>query len=148
MAKAPTIRQRALAAGYRSGLEEIVAARLTRLGIAHDYEQHTVKYTVPSRVASYRPDFVLTNGIVVETKGRWVSDDRKKIELVRKQFPKLDLRILFMRDQPITKGSKTRYSTICQKLGVPFAVGQVIPDEWLEEPPNEASLALLKDMRK
>jgi hypothetical protein len=144
------LRQRAIANGYRSGLEDAVSTSLHKRGCKDfDYEQHTLRYTIPSRVARYTPDFVLPNGIVVETKGWWwPADDRKKIALVVQDWPSLDLRIVFSNPQtPISKGSKTTYAMVCEKFGIPFAKGD-IPLSWLEEPPNGASLALLENMRK
>lgn len=136
---------RARAMGYRSGLEERTAKDLIKRGCT-DFEYETVKvpYEVPARPAKYTPDFILPNGIVVETKGRWVSEDRKKLKLIMEQHPDLDLRIVFSRSlTPINKTSKTTYGMIATKLGIPYA-DKLIPQEWLEEPPNEASLEALK----
>ncbi len=33
------------------------------------YEGYTLRYTVPAKVGRYTPDFLLPNGIVIETKG-------------------------------------------------------------------------------
>ena len=143
-----TTRQRAVAAGYRSGLEEKVAASLRARGAAFTYEQHVIRYDVPSRQARYTPDTVLANGIVVETKGRWVAEDRKKLKLVREQHPLLDLRIVFSRSSTrISKTSATTYAKIAATLGIPYADGD-IPQAWLDEPVNEASLALIERFRK
>jgi hypothetical protein len=136
-------RSRALAAGYRSGLEETLAETLTRLGVEFTYECHTLRYVVPEKPARYTPDFVLPNGIVVETKGRWVTADRQKIALVRKQHPDIDLRIVFSNPRAkITKVSKTSYADVCDKLGIQYAA-KTVPAAWLNEPPNEASIAAL-----
>ncbi len=139
-------RARAIKAGYRSGLEDNISKSLQRRGCDFDYEQHTLRYNVPSRISRYTPDFVLPNGIVVESKGLWDAEDRKKIALVREQFPRLDLRMVFSNpNAKITKASKTTYSMVCAKLGIPCAAKD-IPSSWLEEPPNGASLALLESM--
>jgi hypothetical protein len=50
--------------------------------------------------------------------------------LVKLQHPELDIRILFMRDQPIRKGSNTMYSDVCDKLGYVYAFKE-IPSTWL-----------------
>lgn len=147
---APTTRfkdafARARAMGYRSGLEERVSKSLLSRGCT-DFEYETVRvpYEVPARPAKYTPDFILPNGIVVETKGRWVSEDRKKIKLIKEQYPDLDLRIVFSRSlTPLNKTSKTTYGMIATKLGIPYA-DKDIPSEWLEEAPNQASLDALK----
>jgi hypothetical protein len=51
--------------------------------------------------------------------------------LVKLQHPELDIRILFMRDQPIRKGSNTMYSDVCDKLGYVYAFKEV-PASWLK----------------
>ena len=64
--------------GYRSGLEEAVDSTLKQSGIDGEYEKHKVSYTVPISYHEYTPDFRLPNGIFIETKGRFVFEDRKK----------------------------------------------------------------------
>lgn len=144
-----TKRQIAVAKGFRSGLEDTVSSSLSARGVeGFTYESHVVRYLVPSRIARYTPDFVLPNGIVVETKGRWEPDDRQKIELVMKQFPELELRLVFNNPRAkINASSKTTYAMVCEKLGIKFAAKD-IPSAWLEEPPHEASLAILESMKK
>ena len=68
--------------------------------------------------------------MIIEAKGKFTSQDRKKMKLVTEQYPNLDIRLLFQRDQPINKGSKTYYSDWCHKNNIQFAV-KVIPNEWL-----------------
>jgi hypothetical protein len=118
-------------AGYRSGLEEKVAEDLKRRGIAARYEEVRIKYTKPSRAATYTPDFVLPNGIIIETKGRFVTADRQKHVLVKEQHPGLDIRFLFQNSRArISKASKTTYAEWCRKNGFLFA-DKAIPEEWL-----------------
>jgi hypothetical protein len=151
MPKQPTsaIRRVALAKGFRSGLEDTVSTSLIRRGCTDfTYEKHVVSYLVPSRISKYTPDFCLPNGIVVETKGLWETDDRQKIELVRKQYPELELRIVFNNPRAkIRKGSPTTYAMVCDKLGIKYAAKD-IPQEWIDEPPHVASLAILESMKK
>lgn len=142
-------RQIALAHGFRSGLEDTVSASLTARGVeGFTYEEHVVRYLVPARSARYTPDFCLPNGIVVETKGRWLPEDRQKIELVMRQYPELELRIVFNNPKAkIQPGSKTTYAMVCEKLGIKYAAKD-IPQSWIEEPPHEVSLAILESMKK
>lgn len=146
--KKSAVRARALAKGYRSGLEDTVAGSLTARGMSFEYEKYTIPYDVPARTARYTPDLVLENGIVVETKGLWDAQDRKKIALVREQYPLLDLRLVFTNARAkISKVSQTTYAMVCEKLGILFATKD-IPSAWLLEPPNRASLAVLESLRK
>ena len=75
--KRVTIRAQALKKGYRSGLEETVDALLKQNNIDAEYEKHKVLYTIPVSYHEYTPDFRLPNGIFIETKGRFVIEDRK-----------------------------------------------------------------------
>lgn len=130
-------RARAIKHGYRSGLEETIAEQLQKEEISYDYEDkaNTIKYTVPAKDHTYLPDFKLWNGIIVETKGRFVLADRKKHQLIKEQHPELDIRFVFSNSNTkISKRSKTTYGMWCEKLGIPYADKQ-IPQSWLEEQP-------------
>ncbi len=118
---------------YRSGLEEKIAAQLEAAGIPVAFEQFKLKYIVPEREASYTPDFVLRNGIVIESKGIFDVADRKKHLLIQEQFPELDIRFVFSSSRSkLYKGSKTTYAEWCDKHGFQFA-DKLIPKEWLQE---------------
>lgn len=125
------------AAGYRSGLEELVADQLTAAGIRFAYEGFPLKYTVPERLAKYTADFVLPNGIIVETKGRFVTADRTKHRLIKEQHPDLDIRFVFSNpNATIGKKSKTTYAMWCDRLGIQYAK-RLIPEAWLKEKPRK-----------
>ncbi|MGW8177210.1 MAG: endodeoxyribonuclease [bacterium] len=120
--------------GYRSGLEEKIADQLEDMGVPFDYEGHTLRYEIPAREARYTPDFILPNAIIIETKGRFVTSDRKKHKLIRKQHPNLDIRIVFSNpNAKIGKRSKTTYGMWCEQHGIPYA-HKTIPQEWIDEP--------------
>lgn len=119
--------------GFRSGLEEKVAEFLTSKGVKFTFETLKVSYVKPETKHTYTPDFILDNGIIIETKGRWLLDDRKKHLLIRKQHPNLDIRILFQNaNAKISKGSKTSYADFCEKHNIPYAHRE-IPEAWLKE---------------
>ncbi len=119
--------------GFRSGLEERVAEQLDQLGVEYTYEKVKLKYIRPASEHIYTPDFVLSNGIIVETKGRFLSVDRMKHLLVRKHNPDLDIRFVFSNSAAkISKGSRTTYAMWCNKYGYKYA-DKTIPVEWLNE---------------
>ena len=120
--------------GFRSGLEKRVADELNSQGISFSYEEMKIEYTRPARQSKYTPDFVLTNsGIIVETKGRFMTDDRAKHLLLKSEHPHLDIRFVFSNPkQRISKASKTTYAMWCEKHGFKYAKGS-IPIEWLRE---------------
>jgi hypothetical protein len=124
-----TTRQ-AIKHGYRSGLEERVSEELDKSGVKYEYETQKIKYRVEED-RTYTPDFILTNGIIVETKGRFTTADRKKHLLIQKQHPKLDIRFVFQNSRAkLYKGSKTTYAQWCDKWGFMYA-DKSIPEEWI-----------------
>lgn len=132
-----------LAHGFRSGLEEQVAEQLASHKVKAEYEAHKVSYLKPARTAKYTPDWVLPNGIVIETKGRFVVEDRQKHILIKQQHPSLDIRFVFSNSKArISKGSKTTYAMWCEKHGFEYA-DKWIPNAWLDEPVCKERLAAL-----
>jgi hypothetical protein len=128
-----TAKQVAIKYGFRSGLEERVAEQLDQLGIEYTYEKVKLKYVKPASQHVYTPDFVLANGIIVETKGRFLAPDRQKHILVKRHNPELDIRFVFSNSNArISKASKTTYAMWCRKHGYKFA-DKTIPEEWLNE---------------
>lgn len=118
---------------FRSGLEEHVADQLDQLGVAFEYETLVIKFTRPEKMHRYTPDFILPNGIIIETKGRFLTKDRQKHLLVKKQHPDLDIRFVFSNpNQRISKTSKTTYAKWCNTNGFEYAK-QTIPTTWLKE---------------
>jgi len=116
-------------------LEETVASKLGP-SVAATYEKSTIEYTVPARAAKYRPDFQLSNGVYIETKGRFMTKDRQKHVLIQEQHPDVDLRFVFSRSRAtLYKGSKTTYAQWCAKHGFQFA-DKAVPLEWIQEKPK------------
>lgn len=119
---------------YRSGLEERITEQLSKRGIKFHYEEYEIAYVIPASNHKYTPDVILDNGVIVEIKGLWEADDRKKHLLLRKQYPDLDIRFVFQApNNKIYKGSKTTYAKYCDKYGIKWAKKD-IPVEWIKEP--------------
>lgn len=138
--------RRHVRAAYRSGLERKVAEQIKDAGQTVRYEQTTLPFVQPAQKRRYTPDFILDNGIVIETKGLFTSDDRKKMEWVIEQHPDIDIRMVFTNpNAKLYKGSKTTYAKWCDDRGIPYAA-KVIPDGWLTAAPNKASLAAINDL--
>lgn len=133
--------------GFRSGLEKKIAEDLTAQAVGFTFEELKVPYVKPAKPCKYSPDFILENGIIIESKGRFLTEDRQKQLLVKAQHPDLDLRFVFSNSKSrITKRSTTTYADWCEKGGFLYA-DKAIPQEWLKEPPNEKSLAAIKKLR-
>ena len=119
--------------GYRSGFENKVASALSEQSISFEYEVTQIEYIKPQTRTKCTVDFTLPNGILIETKGRWTTEDRKKHLLIKDQHPNLDIRFVFQNPKgKIRKGSKTTYADYCDKHGILWA-DKEIPNEWLLE---------------
>ena len=115
---------------FRSGFEERIASQLKRCGIDYTYESLVIEY---KRLSTYTPDFILPNGIIIETKGRWVTEDRSKHLLIKEQYPDIDLRFVFQNaNNKIRKGSQTTYAQWCEKNDIKWCE-KLVPDSWLKE---------------
>lgn len=123
--------------GFRSGLENDFIHELETYNIDPSYESRKFEYTIPESKHIYTPDFPVSPHIVIETKGRWVLEDRQKMLLVIEQYPDIDFRIVFYNaNQKIKKGSKTSYGDWCDKHGIKWA-NKTIPAEWIEDIHND-----------
>lgn len=121
--------------GFRSGLEETLAAQLVAAGVVFEYEELKVNFVEPAKKRTYTPDFKLPNGIIIETKGRFLTEDRQKHLLVKAQHPHLDIRFVFSNSRAkINKRSTTTYADWCLKNGFQYA-DKKAPEEWLKELP-------------
>lgn len=100
------------------------------------FEELVIPYVKPEKPAKYTPDFVLENGIIIESKGRFLTEDRQKHLLVQKQHPEYDIRFVFSNSKTkISKRSKTTYADWCEKHGFLYA-DKEIPNAWLKEKGN------------
>jgi hypothetical protein len=122
--------------GYRSGLEATVQADLEEASIDAEYESIKIEWE-DLCYRRYTPDFLLPNGIIIETKGLFTAEDRRKHILVKKQHPNLDIRFVFSSSKrKLSKQSKTTYAEWCIKQGFLYA-DKKIPEDWLVEKPKK-----------
>lgn len=122
-----------VSAVYRSGLEDKVSDQLKNAGVDAKYEKYTIDYEVPATHHTYTPDFILPNGVIVETKGIFSPEDRTKHLLIQGQYPNLDIRFVFSNSKTkIYKGSKTTYADWCIKNNFQYA-DKWIPESWWKE---------------
>ncbi|CAA2141581.1 hypothetical protein HYPP_02602 [Hyphomicrobium sp. ghe19] len=106
---------------------------MARKGQPVCYELFKIKYDPPAKTRTYTPDFVLINGIIVETKGRFVTADRQKHKFIKAQYPNLVIRFVFSNpNQRISKKSQTTYAMWCDQYGFEYAA-KLIPDAWFKE---------------
>ena len=131
-AKNMTSKQVGLAQGFRSGLEEKIAAQLRLAGINPCYESRKLPYRV-EETHNYTPDFPVTKSLIIETKGRFQTADRMKMLKIKAQYPDIEFRFVFTNSKAgIRKASQTTYARWCEKNGFKCA-DKLIPTEWIEE---------------
>ena len=129
---------------YASKFEARIAKQLTAIGISYEYEQRSLDYLLPITKSkcgdcgstevfgerTYTPDFYLpVYDIWLEIKGHFKPHDRKIIQLIKKQYD-IDLRMVFLFNNRVTRQSENRYSDWCRQRGIPYALTWV-PEEWL-----------------
>lgn len=139
--------RRHLRAAYRSGLEAAVAAALSLAKVPHEFEAVKVPYLQPEKKRNYTPDFILENGIIIETKGMFTVEDRQKHVWVKDQHPDLDIRFVFSNARArLRKGSPTTYADWATNNGFQWAHKEV-PKEWLTEKGKAASKKAVAALR-
>ena len=137
----------------RSGLERRIAKELDDACMSYEYEKYSYEYDEPLRknrakcadcgsnnllrTGWYTPDFFLDNGCIIETKGRFTAADRRKMLAIKIEHPDLDIKMLFMRDNKISRKSTTKYSDWCEQHGYDYAIEDrkngSLKEEWLHE---------------
>ena len=125
-------RRMAIKYGYRSGLEHQLSLYLDEHKVKYDYENIKIEWE-DLAYRTYTPDFILYNGIIIETKGRFLAADRRKHVAIKKQHPKLDIRFVFTNSKAkLSKGAKSSYADWCIKHGFRY-YDRIIPEDWLKE---------------
>ena len=131
-AKNMTSKQVGLTYGFRSGLEEKIAAQLQENGIDPKFETIKLPF-VEHKNRTYTPDFPVCKSLIIETKGRFLTADRMKMLEVKRQYPQIDFRFIFSNSNAkISKVSQTTYAKWCEKNGFKYA-DKIVPQEWIEE---------------
>lgn len=125
-------RRDAIKHGYRSGLEHKLSIALDTIRYKYQYESIKIEWE-DLAYRTYTPDFILNNGIIIETKGRFMASDRRKHLAIQKQHPKLDIRFVFTNSRvKLYKGAKSTYAQWCHKYNFRY-YDRIIPECWLKE---------------
>ena len=125
-------RRDAIRHGYRSGLEHKLSIYLVEQKCKFKYESVKIEWE-DLCYRTYTPDFILSNGIIIETKGRFLALDRRKHKAIQRQHPNLDIRFVFENSKrKLSKGAKSSYAQWCIKHGFRF-YDRIIPEDWLKE---------------
>ena len=93
------------------------------------YETDKLRYIKPESYHIYTPDFKVGD-TYYETKGIWDSDDRKKMLLVKDQYPNNTFVLVFYNpNYRIYKGSKTTYAAWCESHGFEWTTADQLAEE-------------------
>jgi len=136
--------------GFRSKLEMEINQQLVDSGIKFSYEGplNVIRYIKPATKHRYLADFLLGNGIIIEAKGMFTSQDRKKHLYIKEQWPDLDIRFLFMNAKNrLSKTSKTTYAMWADNNRFLWAEKK-IPHAWLEETKDPQEMATIQKILK
>ena len=122
----------------KSGLEEVVFTYLKKNKLSFKYEGLKITYFQPEIKKTYTPDFPIKGSFIIETKGAFNSADRKKMKLIKKQNPQLDIRFIFSNSKTkIGKKSLTTYGKWCELNDFPYhciqSTKETFPNDWLKE---------------
>ena len=121
---------------YRSGLEKKFAKWLKSSRIPFEYETLHLNYQKMVHMGKclacggsavavnkiYTPDFILRNGIIIELKGKFTSQMRTKMLSVVRYNPDKDIRMVFSKDNWLTKNHNERYSDWCKRNNIKYHV--------------------------
>lgn len=128
---------------YKSNFEKRVGKGLSSKKMEFTYEKESFEYTDKLRknrtscadcgstnvvsTRSYTPDFFLDNGTIIEAKGKWTADGRR----IAKNFP--EVKLLFMRDNRLSKHSRTHYTDWCAQNDIDCHISYKgeVPARWL-----------------
>lgn len=115
---------------FRSGFEQTIWETAKQNKMEMEYEPHFIPYVIKG---SYRPDFVLPNGIIVEAKGYLDAAACRKMKAVKASNPHLDIRFVFQyANGKRNKRARLRNWEWAERHGFPWTEG-TIPLEWWKE---------------
>lgn len=104
----------------RSGLETKSLELLKKNKIPYEYEpkDKKLKYQTLPTNHTYLPDVILEDGTILEIKGYFSAENRKKMVHIKRCHPERRIVMVFQSNNYIRKGSKTTYLDWCRKEGI------------------------------
>jgi len=104
--------------GFKSNLERYIDAILKRNKFGYIYEPGNITYIQPEVKRRYLPDWT-KDDVILEAKGRFTTADRKKMLLLKEQYPEKQIVMLFGKaDNKLSKKSKTSYADWCNNNNI------------------------------
>lgn len=108
----------------KSKFERRFYDELLRRNLDFAYEADVLEYTLDLK---YKPDWKVDEGLFLETKGKFDYQERRKLLAVLRANPGKEVRMVFMRNQRLGKGSKMTYGEWCDKHNVRWSVFPDLP---------------------
>jgi predicted nuclease of restriction endonuclease-like RecB superfamily len=108
----------------RNKFEKRIAQQLEKARVCFKYETRRIPYVISGH---YIPDFEIqtpTGCILVECKGYFRPEHKRKMAAVKRQHPELDIRILFY-------AANKQSIKWAEKNGFKYAF-ETVPKEWLD----------------
>ena len=128
--RSQVLKQSLQGVNFRSKFEATIAKSLNANKIPYDYEKIDLEYCI---IGSYKPDFIFKN-FIVEAKGYFSPEDRRKMLAVKEKHPSLDIRFCFQNAKTkLSRGKKRSltYAQWAERHGFLWSHGS-IPEEWHE----------------
>lgn len=114
---------------YKSGFERSFEANLRSRKIKFEYEKLVLPYVLERE---YHPDFTFPeHDFIIETKGLLDRESKAKMLAVKRQYPDLDLRFVFMRADKKIPGTRQTHGEWAARNGFIYAEGTA-PEFWFE----------------
>lgn len=101
-----------------------MASLLKRKGIKYEYESCAIPYILKG---TYKPDWKVGKGLFLETKGKFDYRERRKLLAVVNQNPDKEIRVVFQRNNKISRASSTTYGDWCDKHDIKWSVFPELP---------------------
>ena len=118
--------------GFRGTLEHGIAEDLKSKKVKFEYETVRIKWSHLTQ-RTYKPDFILSNGIIIEAKGFFQARERTRALAIKEQHPSHDIRFVFGNsNNKLYTGTKTTYAEWCNRNGFKYS-DTTIPEEWIKE---------------
>lgn len=114
---------------FKSKLEVRISKELKKQKA--QYEVDAFDYVIKKK---YVCDFTVPTKhgpVYLEVKGYFSQEDRAKMRAVKECNPNIDIRLVFDRDNKLSKKSKMTYGEWADKYGFPYAIGGV-PKGWFD----------------
>lgn len=133
---------------YQGGLEASFAEEMHANGASFQYSPFRIPYVEPEKRRHYTPDFVTAGGVIIETKGRFVTADRHKMLLVKELYPALDIRFVFSNAKAkLSPKSKLTNADWCERYGFKWAHRHA-PKSWFTEEVSDEAKEIMRRFPK